>query len=241
MLKLVPLWSPSYCQIQISLPKIGLNFNKVSRLHPAHKSNQKHPMDSPTIVSFTLFASVSAFTPGPNNIMLAASGANFGFRASLPHILGVSVGFISLVIAAGFGLASLFAALPNLYDVMKIISFIFLIYLAWRIGSAGRAQTQRPNEPLKFWQAAIFQLVNPKGVSVIISSVTAYTSSATAVASEVLVLFVVFSFVTVGSTITWTLFGLVIGQVLNTPKRLRLFNITMASLLLISLIPVTIT
>ncbi len=197
-------------------------------------------MDLPTIVSFTLFASVAAFTPGPNNLMLAASGANFGFRASLPHILGVSAGFISLVIAAGFGLASLFAALPNLYYVMKIISFIFLIYLAWRIGSAGRARTQRPSEPLKFWQAAMFQLVNPKGVSVIISSVTAYTSSATTVASEVFALFLVFSFVTVGSTITWTLFGLVIGQVLNTSKRLRLFNITTASLLLISLIPVII-
>ena len=194
-------------------------------------------MDLPTIVSFTLFAAVSAFTPGPNNIMLAASGANFGFRASLPHICGVSVGFISLVIAAGFGLASLFAAFPDLYDIMKIISFMFLIYLAWRIGSAGQAQTQRPNEPLRFWQAAMFQLVNPKGVSVIISSVTAYTSSATTVASEVFVLLVVFFFVTVGSTITWTLFGLVIRQVLNTQKKLRLFNITMASLLLISLLP----
>ena len=198
-------------------------------------------MDLPTILSFTVFATVSAFTPGPNNIMLAASGANFGFRASLPHILGVSVGFISLVIAAGFGLASLFAAMPKLYEFMKIISFLFLIYLAWRIGSAGKAQTRRPNEPLRFWQAAIFQLVNPKGVTVIISSVTAYTSSANTVASEVFLLFVVFSLVTVGSTLTWTLFGLVIRQVLDTEKRLRVFNITMASLLLVSLLPVVIT
>ena len=197
-------------------------------------------MDLPTIASFTLFAAVSAFTPGPNNVMLAASGANFGFRASLPHILGVSTGFISLVIAAGFGLASLFATLPHLYDFMKIISFMFLVYVAWRIGGAGRAKTQGPNEPLRFWQAAMFQLVNPKGVSVIISSVTAYTSSASTLASEVLVLFVVFSIVTVGSTVTWTLFGLVIRQILNTEKRLRLFNITMASLLLVSLLPVVI-
>ena len=198
-------------------------------------------MDFQTIVSFTLFATVSAFTPGPNNIMLATSGANFGFRASIPHILGVSVGFISLVIAAGFGLGSLFATFPDLYDIMKIISFVFLIYIALRIGSAGRTQTQRPNEPLRFWQGAMFQLVNPKGVSVIISSVTAYTSSATAVASEVFVLFVVFALVTVGSTFTWTLFGLVIRKVLNTQKRLRLFNITMASLLLVSLLPVVLT
>ena len=197
-------------------------------------------MDLPTIASFTLFATVSAFTPGPNNVMLAASGANFGFRASLPHILGVSMGFISLVIAAGFGLASLFAELPHLYDFMKIISFMFLVYVAWRIGGAGRMKTQSSDEPLRFWEAAMFQFVNPKGVSVIISSVTAYTSSASTLASEVLVLFVVFSIVTVGSTVTWTLFGLVIRQILNTEKRLRLFNITMASLLLVSLLPVVI-
>ena len=195
-------------------------------------------MDLPTILSFTLFASVSAFTPGPNNIMLAASGANFGFRASLPHILGVSVGFILLVIAAGFGLAGLFSKFPDLYDLLKIISFLFLVYLAWKIGSAGQTQSHSSSEPLRFWQAAIFQLVNPKGVSVIISSVTAYTSSATAVASEVFILFVVFSFVTVGSTCTWTLFGLMIKKILYSRKRLRIFNITMAGLLLASLLPI---
>ena len=195
-------------------------------------------MDLPTILSFTLFASVSAFTPGPNNIMLAASGANFGFRASLPHILGVSVGFILLVIAAGFGLAGLFLTFPELYDILKIVSFLFLVYLAWKIGSAGQTQHHSSSEPLRFWQAAIFQLVNPKGVSVIISSVTAYTSSANAVASEVFILSIVFSFVTVGSTCTWTLFGLIIKKILNTRKRLRIFNITMASLLLASLLPI---
>ena len=197
-------------------------------------------MDFTTFAGLTLFVAVVSMTPGPNNLMLAASGANFGFRASLPHILGVSAGFISLVIAAGFGLANLFASFPILYDILKIISFIFLVYLAWRIGSAGRTQTQRPNEPLRFWQGAMFQLVNPKGVSVIISSVTAYTSSATAVANEVFVLFIVFSIVTIGSTCAWTLFGLVIGQILYTQRRLRLFNITMAGLLLVSLLPVII-
>jgi len=198
-------------------------------------------MDLPTILSFTLFASVSAFTPGPNNIMLAASGANFGFRSSLPHILGVSVGFILLVIAAGFGLAGLFSTFPELYDILKIVSFLFLVYLAWKIGSAGQTQNHSRGEPLRFWQAAIFQLVNPKGISVIISSVTAYTSSATAVASEVFILFIVFSFVTVGSTCTWTLFGLMIKKILNTRKRLRIFNITMAGLLLASLLPIITT
>ena len=195
-------------------------------------------MDLQTILSFTLFAFVSAFTPGPNNIMLAASGANFGFRASLPHILGVLAGFISLVIAAGFGLSGLFSIFPNFYNILKIISFFFLVYLTLKIGTAGRAQAQHSDLPLRFWQAAMFQLVNPKGISVIISSVTAFTSSASALATEVFVLFVVFSFVTIGSTCTWTLFGMIIGQILNSEKRLRLFNCSMALLLFVSLLPV---
>ena len=184
-------------------------------------------MDLPTILSFTLFAFVSAFTPGPNNMMLASSGANFGFRASLPHISGVSAGFTSLLIAAGF----------ELYNILKVISFFFLVYLALKIGTAGRAQARHHDQPIGFWQAAMFQLVNPKGVSVIISSVTAYTSSANAVVSEVFILFVVFSFVTIGSTCTWTLFGMIIGQILNTEKKLRLFNCIMAALLFASLLP----
>ncbi len=194
-------------------------------------------MDLPTILSFTLFAFVSAFTPGPNNMMLASSGANFGFRASLPHISGVSAGFTSLLIAAGFGLAELFAIFPELYNILKVISFFFLVYLALKIGTAGRAQARHHDQPIGFWQAAMFQLVNPKGVSVIISSVTAYTSSANAVVSEVFILFVVFSFVTIGSTCTWTLFGMIIGQILNTEKKLRLFNCIMAALLFASLLP----
>ena len=195
-------------------------------------------MDLPTILSFALFAFVSAFTPGPNNIMLAASGANFGFRATLPHIIGVSAGVTSLVIAAGFGLAELFSIFPNSYNIFKNVSLFFLVYLALKIGTAGSAQGQRLDQPLRFWQAATFQLVNPKSISVIVSSVTAYTSSANAVASEVFILFVVFSFVTIGSTCTWTLFGIIIGQLLNSKKRLRLFNCLMASLLFVSLLPI---
>ncbi len=105
-------------------------------------------MDLPTVLSFTLFAFVSAFTPGPNNIMLAASGANFGFWPSLPHILGVSAGFTSLVIAAGFGLAGLFSIFPNLYDILKFVSFLFLVYLALKIGTAGCVQAHHQEQPL---------------------------------------------------------------------------------------------
>ena len=135
---------------------------------------------------------VAAFTPGPNNVMLAASGANFGFRRTLPHIFGILVGFCSLVVAAGLGLATLFAMMTWLYDVLKVISVLFLLYLAWKIGSAGRTTTKDKDRPLSFVQAASFQLVNPKAITVIISSVTAFTSTAENVRAEVTMLLVVF-------------------------------------------------
>ncbi len=195
-------------------------------------------MDWSTILSFSAFAFVAAFTPGPNNIMLAASGANFGFRASLPHILGICIGFCLLVAAAGYGLAGLFAAFPSLYDVLKILSLVFLVYLAWKIGSSDKADNRRRDRPLRFWQAASFQLVNPKGISVIISSVTAYTSDAAAVGEEIFILLVVFAAASAGSTCAWTIFGVFIRRFLHQGKRLRIFNIAMASLLLASLAPI---
>ena len=194
-------------------------------------------MDISTIISFVTFATVASFTPGPNNVMLAASGANFGFRQTLPHILGIVFGFCTLVVAAGLGLATLFAALPWLYDALKIISFVFLLYLAWKIGSAGRAKTKDKDKPLSFLQAASFQLINPKAVTVVISSVTAYTSTAENVGAAVTILLVVFATATICATCTWAVFGTAIARVLNNQHRLRLFNITMALLLLGSLLP----
>ena len=93
-------------------------------------------MDSAPLISFATFALVAAYSPGPNNVMLAASGANFGFRRTLPHIFGILFGFCSLVVAAGLGLATLFVAIPWLYNVLKVMSVLFLLYLAWKIGSA---------------------------------------------------------------------------------------------------------
>ena len=169
--------------------------------------------------------------------MLAASGANFGFRRTLPHIFGILVGFCSLVVAAGLGLAKLFMAMPWLYTMLKVISVLFLLFLAWKIGSAGRAITKNRPRPLSFFQAASFQLINPKAITVIISSVTAYTSTAENVGAEVTILLVVFATATICATCTWAIFGTAIARLLKNDNRLRQFNITMALLLLASLFP----
>ena len=194
-------------------------------------------MDSSTLISFATFAVVAAFTPGPNNVMLAASGANYGFRRTLPHIFGILVGFCSLVVAAGLGLATLFMIMPCLYDVLKVISVLFLLYLAWKIGSAGCATTKHKDRPLSFVQAASFQLINPKSITVIISSVTAFTSTAENVGAEVTILLVVFATVTICATCTWAVFGTAIAHLLTSQTRLRQFNITMSLLLVASLLP----
>ena len=194
-------------------------------------------MDNSTIISFATFAMVAAFTPGPNNVMLAASGANFGFRQTLPHIFGILIGICSLVVAAGLGLATLFSMLPWLYDASKIVSFLFLLYLAWKIGSAGRTATKDKDKPLSLLQAASFQLINPKGITVVISSVTAYTSTAENVGTEVTILLFVFAIVTFSSACTWAIFGTGIARLLTSQARLRKFNVTMALMLLMSLLP----
>ena len=194
-------------------------------------------MDSSTLISFATFAVVAAFTPGPNNVMLAASGANYGFRRTLPHIFGILVGFCSLVVAAGLGLATLFTIMPWLYDFLKVISVLFLLYLAWKIDSAGCATTKHKDRPLSFVQAASFQLINPKSITVIISSVTAFTSTAENVGTEVTILLIVFATVTICATCTWAVFGTAIAHLLTSQTRLRQFNITMSLLLVASLLP----
>jgi threonine/homoserine/homoserine lactone efflux protein len=113
--------------------------------------------------AFLPFAVVAAFTPGPNNLLLAASGANFGIRRTIPHLLGVMCGFPLLVLAVGLGLGSVFQRHPDVHTVLKFVGATFLIYLAWRIATAGSTATDTgPGRPLTFLQAALFQWVNPK-------------------------------------------------------------------------------
>ncbi len=195
-------------------------------------------METTNLLAVIIFAMVTAFTPGPNNLMLAASGANFGFKRSVPHIAGITVGFITVFLAASAGLASLFASLPQLYDLLKAVCILFLFYLAWRIGSAGRVERHNRDKPLSFAHAALFQVVNPKGVSVIVSTLSAYTSDAASLPAEISVLLTIFVFTTIGATTSWCLFGTAIAKILNTQQKLRLFNISMAMMLILSIIPI---
>jgi len=189
--------------------------------------------------AFLPFAVVAAFTPGPNNLLLAASGANFGIRRTIPHLLGVMCGFPLLVLAVGLGLGSVFQRHPDVHTVLKFVGAAFLIYLAWRIATAGPTTTGTAHgRPLTFLQAALFQWVNPKAWIFTISAIATYTTVGGRASVEISVILVVSALATIGATITWTAFGAGLNRFLqDSPRTLRAFNIGMALLLGLSIVP----
>ena len=127
-----------------------------------------------TLVSFSIFALMAAITPGPNNIMLAASGANYGFRRTLPHIIGVCFGFGCLVIAGGLGVGRFLETFPQFFSILKMLALLFLLYLVWKVGTASSPKLSPDGKPMRFHTAALFQWVNPKGVVMAVSGLTAF-------------------------------------------------------------------
>ena len=183
------------------------------------------------------FALITVITPGPNNLMLMASGANFGFRRTVPHMLGIGLGFPSMVFLVGVGVMQLFDLWPLSYVILKVLSVAYLLYLAWKIANAAPPKAaQAEGKPLTFLQSAAFQWVNPKAWSMALSAITLYAASRDLIA----VLWVAGIYVLVSgiSTTSWTVLGQQMRRFLNSPARLRIFNIMMAGLLVATLIPV---
>lgn len=196
-------------------------------------------MSQQLTIGFIVFAVVAAFTPGPNNTMLLASGLNFGFRRTIPHVLGVAIGFGIVVLVAGFGLGAVFQAYPLLYAVLKYAGAAYLVYLAWLIATSGAVSTkgEQRGKPLSFIGAVLFQWVNVKGLVAAISSVAIYSAVAP-YPYNVILLGVIFGVVGFFSAATWAMFGVGLSSLLSTPRAVRIFNVTMALLLVASLYPV---
>ena len=183
------------------------------------------------------FALVTAGTPGPNNLMLMASGANFGFRRTVPHMLGIGLGFPTMVFLVGVGVMQVFDLWPLSYTILKVLSVGYLLYLAWKIASAAPPKaTEATGRPLTFLQAAAFQWVNPKAWSMALSAVTLYAASRDVPA----VLWVAGTYVaaSVLTTTSWTVLGQQLRRLLKRPGTLQKFNLAMAALLVATLIPV---
>ena len=197
------------------------------------------PFSLELISAFALFAFVSSITPGPNNTMLLASGVNFGFRRTIPHALGISFGFMFLVLAVGLGLGGVFKAVPMAYTVLRYLGAAYLLYLAWKVATSGpvSASAAAQGRPLGFWGAAAFQWVNPKAWVMAIGAITTYTPSQGYIAN-VFVIALVFAIINLPSVCVWAGCGSALRNVLTRPKWLLAFNLTMAILLVVSLYPI---
>lgn len=183
------------------------------------------------------FALVTSITPGPNNLMLMASGANFGLRRSVPHMLGIGVGFTVMIVLVGLGLIGLFDRVAWSRSALAVASGLYMLWLAWRIANAAAPQQSagRAARPITFLQAAAFQWVNPKAWAMALTAITAYAPDRSLTA--ILWVAAVFGAINLPAVSTWTLIGQQIRRFLGTRARLRAFNWTMAALLILSMIP----
>jgi threonine/homoserine/homoserine lactone efflux protein len=190
------------------------------------------------LFALTLFAFVSSATPGPNNLMLMASGANFGFRRTVPHMFGIGIGFAFMIFCVGVGLMQVFDQFPILHTILKVVSVAYLLWLAWKIANATAPQGAKNTDakPLTFLQAALFQWVNPKAWTMALTAITVYTEDQTA--RSVLIVSLAFGIVNFPSVSIWTVLGQQLARFLTSAARLRAFNWTMAMLLVLSLYPV---
>mgnify|MGYP001818612582 CR=1 FL=1 len=190
-----------------------------------------------TFLPLLWFALAAAITPGPNNIMITASAVNFGFRGTINHILGIAFGFGFMILAIGFGLGQVFKTVPQLHDTLRWAGTAYLIYLAWRIANAARPrQAGGTGRPLTFFQAALFQWVNPKAWIMSVSALSAFTAQGPGYTAGAVMVAMVFFAVTFPSTTIWCLFGAAIARFLRSDRALQFFNWTMAGLIIASIV-----
>ncbi|MVV47172.1 LysE family translocator [Pseudomonas sp. PB120] len=193
------------------------------------------------LLGFALFALVTSITPGPNNTMLLASGVNFGFNRTIPHMLGITCGFFVLVVAVGFGLGAVFKTYPVLYTVLRYVGAAYLLYLAWKIAHSGPVSESEngAGKPISYLGAAAFQWVNPKAWIMAIGAISTYTPMQ-GYFTNVIVIAAVFALINLPSVSVWAGCGTLLRNVLKDRRWLRLFNWGMAFLLVASLYPLLI-
>jgi threonine/homoserine/homoserine lactone efflux protein len=198
-------------------------------------------MTAELFAALAAFAFVSSITPGPNNLMLMTSGINFGVRRTLPHMLGVALGFTLMIVLIGLGIMQIIEAVPGSMLFITIASGLYLLYMAWKIATtdtspAESSSATTTSKPFTFLQAAAFQWVNPKAWTMALTAISAYAPKSQGW-SGVLVVAGVFGIINLPSTGAWAVMGAKMRRFLSDPVRLRTFNIVAALLLVASLYP----
>ncbi|SDB41200.1 LysE family translocator [Bauldia litoralis] len=195
-------------------------------------------MTPDTLLPLLGFVVAFTATPGPNNLMVLVSGANWGLKRTVPHIVGIALGFPLMIIAVGLGLGQVFEAYPLVHDVLKYIAFAYLLFLAWRIAQAGKPQTTSVrSRPLNLFEAMAFQWVNPKAWALVLGATALFTTPGGDPVVEIGVMALMFGLVCLPNGIVWALFGKAIARFLSDDRRRRIFNVSMAVLLVASVLP----
>jgi threonine/homoserine/homoserine lactone efflux protein len=192
-----------------------------------------------TLLPFLGFALVATTTPGPNNLMVLTSGANFGVARTIPHIIGIAIGFPVLVLVVGLGVGVLFETYPVVHTVLKYVAFVYLLWLAWQIARSERPDAKAANaHPLTFLQAAAFQWVNPKAWAMILGAMALFIGNdGGSHVLQIAVMAVIFGALCVPNGFVWALFGRAIAGFLADDRQRFWFNIAMAALLVASAVP----
>jgi threonine/homoserine/homoserine lactone efflux protein len=191
-----------------------------------------------TLLPYVLYCIAMSGTPGPNNIMLLASGVNHGYRRTQPHIWGINIGFSLMMFLMALGLGAVFLAEPRLQWALKIAGVAYMLWLAWKIATAaGIGDGEAQGRPLTFLEGAAFQWVNVKAWMMILGAISVYGPPGSGPLEKALYLSLVMLIAGAPAMHVWTLFGVGIRRFLDNPKALRAFNVTMALLLVASLIP----
>lgn len=186
------------------------------------------------------FAVATAFTPGPNNLMLLSSGLTFGYKRSLGHIIGVAAGFPMMVLAVGLGVGMMLELYPTVYKVLKVVGFGYLLWMAWHIANTqGSMQAERysNDKPFTFIQAALFQWVNPKAWIMAVTAISSFTTQSTELWYQIVIIAFVYLIVGVFSTHSWALGGVLLSRWLKSERVIRNFNRVMALLIVASVLP----
>ena len=206
-------------------------------------------MTADQLLALSVFAAVSSGTPGPNNLMILTSGVNFGMKRSIPHLMGITLGFCFMIFCVGMGLQTMFTVVPQLETILRYGGTAYLLWLAWKIAHSAPPSSSATEgtsaKPMGFWAAAAFQWVNPKAWFMAISAITTYASSAEnaevgSKLSQVLLVVLIFGTVNLPLVACWGWFGSAMRRFLQDPKNLKMFNITMAILLVASLYPIVV-
>ena len=183
------------------------------------------------------FSVAMTITPGPNNLLVAAAAANNGITDTVPHILGIAVGFTAMLAIVAGGLGGLVMAVPLLHPILQWVGAAWLLYLAWKIATAPPPTQQTRRPPVGFFSAALFQWVNPKAWMIALGAASEFVIPGRPLALEAGRIAGVFAIVAIPCILPWAMLGSGTARILNAPHRLRVFNVTMAVLLVASVVP----